>query len=166
MKKIPLLFFLLVIMTKSHGQNSHRPIDTRGIDSVSIEYVSLCENIIDVIKVTADSITFYSEKELRSRGNHHNRFYQIKKGREIELYFDELRVILDTDPVYGEDSSLIVECMPYMIFTFYLKDCVVKKIYDYHSHTMFPCAYTALHYRIFTILNKKDRRSNPWAQYE
>jgi hypothetical protein len=160
MKKNILLFIFLILLSKSYGQSVYHQFDDIGIDSVSIEYRSYCEGVFYVIKVTQDSISFYAEKDLdyiSGNVNPQNQFYQIKRIKDIINYFYDLKVILNTEPIY-EDSTLIVECMPFMFFTFYLKDCVVEKSYTYYSNAMFPYAYTMLHYNIFSIFNKNRDR--------
>lgn len=154
MRKTILLSFFILILSKSYGQSDF--YDIIGIDSIYIEYRSFCEFTIDVIKVTQDSITFYEKKSYDNDMVTHKKLYQIKNNKKIRDYYSILKIILNTDPTYNKDNAIIDDCIPSMVFKFFVKGTVIEKWYELYASANFPFEYTLLYHEIFTILNKKN----------
>lgn len=149
---ILLLVSIITFPVVSMGQN----LDSTHthIDSVHINYVSLCDNLLDIdIVITGKMISFSKSNDYRR-----NPFYHTSNKDTIAVLKECIEMLLNTNPVYDTNEVIIDDCRPYMKITFYCGTNVYQKHYYHYYDALFPFAYTELYHMILSTITTQRKK--------
>lgn len=114
------------------------------IDSAHVNYISLCNNILDInMSITSQRIIFY-----KTEGSQRFILYQTSNKDTISVLSECIEMLFSTKPVYDTNQAIIDDCRPGMRITYYSGTDMYQKYYLHYYEALFPFAYAEL-YHIF-----------------
>ena len=153
MNRLIIIIFYVILMAKvPFCQNNY--YTHRILDSAHVNYVSLCDRILDVsVNITDHMISFYKRD-----GNRIIHLYQTSDKDTLATLRECIETLSYTNPVYDTNEFIIDDCRPCMIISFYSGTDIYKKYYLHDYKALFPFAYAELYHIIISIITTHLKR--------
>ena len=147
MKRLIVILFFVILMAKvPFCQNNN--YTHLILDSAHINYVSLCDSMLDVsINITDQMISFY-----KTDGHLIIPLYQTSDKDTLATLRECIEALSYTNPVYDTNEYIIDDCRPCMIISFYSGTDIYNKYYIHDYKALFPFAYAELYHIIISII--------------
>lgn len=141
------LSILLIIPLVIWGQNYN--IKSKRIDSIHVEYMSLCEFLTVKVSITDSSILYY---QYLLNKDEDTLIYKTRNSDTIACLQECIRTVWCAEPIYDTNEIIIDDCRPGISLTIFCDNVEHTKWFYHYYKAMFPFAYTEMYHIILTII--------------